>query len=176
MSLSKALDEVCPQIDGMIKKCKNKPKGIVQPTIDAIVELSLQKKVAYRIQVFAKNVGIHPANREGTGVDPFNGQSLTVKISHRGFSIPRLENPMLFEKGINEIGRLQDQFVKTSFEESNGYLKTIEAHEAWYLPVTCSHTFAATNLAQGGTLGLDPDICGDDGLIDQAKVLALCPS
>ena len=42
--------------------------------------------------------------------------------------------------------------------------------------MTCSHTFAAANLVQGGTPGLHPELCDAKGVIDNAKVLQLCPS
>ena len=42
--------------------------------------------------------------------------------------------------------------------------------------MTCSHTLAAANLAQGGTPGLHPELCDAKGVIDNAKVLQLCPS
>ena len=45
-----------------------------------------------------------------------------------------------------------------------------------YLPVTCSHTFAAVNIAEGGCKGHDPKLCNEEGFIDKVKVLKLCPS
>ena len=66
--------------------------------------------------------------------------------------------------------------MRRNFAENNGYLKEILAYDAEYLPVTCSHTFAAANLVQGGTPGLHPELCDAKGVIDNAKVLQLCPS
>ena len=58
-----------------------------------------------------------------------------------------------------------------------GYLQTIPFHDVEYLPVTCSHTFAALNIIEAGSacLGLHEKLA-TDGKIDQAKALQLCPS
>ena len=71
---------------------------------------------------------------------------------------------------------MQEAFMRKNFAESNGYLKEIPDHDTEYLPVTCSHTFAAANLIEGGTPGLHPELCDSAGLIDKKVVLELCPS
>ena len=157
-------------------RCKDKPTGLVKPTVDEIVELCLRENLAYERRVMPQNCGIHPANRAGTGVDPSNAQNLAKKISMQGFSYTKLENPMGFEKGMGRIRGIQEAFMHKNYAESNGYLKQIPAHDADYLPVTCSHTFAAVNLANGGTPGLHPELCDAKGNIDSSKVLQLCPS
>ena len=42
--------------------------------------------------------------------------------------------------------------------------------------MTCSHTFAALSIILGGCKGLHQEFTGDDGNVDQLKVLKLCPS
>ena len=51
--------------------------------------------------VQARNSGIHPDNRGGSGVDPFNAQDLVLKISKQGYSETKLEQPMGFEKALS---------------------------------------------------------------------------
>ena len=112
----------------------------MQPTVDEIVELALREDLAYKRRVFPRNCGIHPSNRAGTGVDPFNAQNLAKKISQRGLSFTKLENPMGFEKGEGEIRDMQEAFMRKNFAECSGYLKEIPVHDTEYLPVTGAHS------------------------------------
>ena len=63
-----------------------------------------------------------------------------------------------------------------NFEAGMGYLKKIPVHDVDYLPVTCSHTFAALNIIEGGINGLHDKLCDETGRTDLQKVLQLCPS
>ena len=121
----------------------------MQPTVDEIVELALREDLAYKRRVFPRNCGIHQSNRAGTSVDPFNAQNLAKKISWRGFSFTKLENPMGFENGTGPIREFQEAFMRKNYAESNGYLKPTPAHDAVCFPVTSAYTFAAANLVEG---------------------------
>ena len=66
--------------------------------------------------------------------------------------------------------------MKRNFELAGGLLKLIPFHDVEYLPVTCSHTFAACNLVGGGVQGLGEELCDDNMMIGRQKVLNLCPS
>ena len=83
---------------------------------------------------------------------------------------------MGFEPGTGQLGEQQRLFIERIFLESGGYLKTIQWENINYLPVTCSHTAAATNLAEGGQPGLHPELCDDDGNISHQKLIGRCPS
>ena len=67
--------------------------------------------------------------------------------------------------------------MEENFQMSNGCLKTIPYHDVEYLPVTCSHIFAAANIVGAGNQcrGLNEQM-STGGYIDQAKTLQLCPS
>ena len=124
-----------------------------------------------------RNAGIHPDNRANAGVDPFNAQNLAVKISLQGYSESKLESPIGFEPAASAWLRFKQQhFNEGTFVLARGMLNTIPFRDVEYLPVTCSHTFAALNIIESGGRGLDERLCGDDGNIDQQKVLKLCPS
>ena len=110
--LQKNLDEAVPIIKALMQKCESKPIGTTQPTVDEICIIALRHKVATKVKVRHYNAGIHRKNRGGSGVDPFNGQKLTRKITYSGFSFNKLENPMGFEKATGEEGKLQDEFMK----------------------------------------------------------------
>ena len=151
----------------------------MQPAVDKIVAVSLEADAAYRKNILGRHWGIHPENRRAkTGVDPFNAQNLTLKISLQGYSESKLENPMGFEKAApGTAASAQEAFMARNYNLAAGYLKTIPFHDVEYLPVTCSHTFAALNIIEAGSacLGLHEKLA-TDGKIDQAKALQLCPS
>ena len=160
-----------------MEQCKEKCTGH-QPSVDNIVELSLEAGLATKKNILACNCGIHPTNRAGTGVDPFNAQELLIKITLQGYSETKLENPMGFEKAeLPELRKKQEAFMQKNFGQAGGLLKHIPFHDVEYLPVTCSHTFAACNLAGGGVKGLYPELRGDEQqMIDRQTVLKLCPT
>ena len=122
------------------------PKATMQPSVDEIVKMCLQSGLAVRRNVLARNIGIHPANRACTGVDPVHAQNLTLQISKQGYSETKLEQPMGFE--VAEAGKLraeQQAFNERHSAESGGYLHSIPFRDIEYLPVTCSHTAAILN-------------------------------
>ena len=108
----------------------------MQPAVDKTVALSLEADVAYHKHILGRHCGIHPDNRGRTGVDPLNAQNLTLKISRQGYSEPKLENPMGFEKALTEpAASAQEAFMANNFQLSMGCLKTIPPHDVEYLPV-----------------------------------------
>ncbi len=46
--LANALRIHIPTIEKLIDKCKDKPAGLVQPTVDEMVELAIRENLAYR--------------------------------------------------------------------------------------------------------------------------------
>ena len=150
-ALQGTLAMVVPHIRAIIEACKKKTAGIMQPSVDKIVKLCLEAGLAVKRNILGRNCGIHPENRARTGVDPFNAQNLTLKISKQGYSETKLENPMGFEKALE--GALHDEqkeFNEQNPAEAGGYLKAIPFRDVEYLPVTCSHTSASVNIIEGG--------------------------
>ena len=145
----------------------------MQPSVDKIVKMCSDAGLAVKRNIMPRNTGIHPENRGKTGVDPFNAQTLTFKISMQGYSETKLENPMGFERQLE--GKLYDEqqeFNERNFAESNGDLKHISFRDIEYLPVTCSHTLATVNIVEGGGPGLHPELCNEQGNIDIGKAVS----
>ena len=118
----------------------------------------------------AHNCGIHPENRAKTGVDAINAQNQAMKISVRGYSETKFENPMGFEKALE--GQLQEdqmKFIARDSKEAGGFLKKIPWRDINFLPETWSHTAAATNIIDGGVPGLHPELCSENGMADRNK-------
>jgi len=87
-----------PKIYDIMRGCKERKTGCMQPAVDEIVALCLSTDLAYKKNILGRHCGIHPENRAKTGVDPLNAQNLALKISLQGYSESKLENPMGFEK------------------------------------------------------------------------------
>ena len=177
-ALEKPLELIVPQIQAVMDECKQKPAGIMQPSVDKIVKMATGSGLASKRIILARHCGIHPDNRGGSGVDPFNAQNLVLKISKQGYSETKLEQPMGFEKALSgtHAHDVQKTFNERNFAEANGYLRKIPWRDIEYLPVTCSHTFASFNIVEGGVLGLHEELCNEEGHVDKNKVLQLCPS
>ena len=159
-ALEKQLELIVPQIQEVMDECKQKPEGIMQPSVDKIVKLAIASGLATRRIVLARHCGIHPDNRGGSGVDPFNAQNLVLKISKQGYSETKLEQPMGFEKALSgPLHGVQKAFNDRNFAEADGYLKTLDFRDIEYLPATCSHTAAAINIIEGGGPGLREELC-----------------
>jgi hypothetical protein len=130
----------------IIDSCTEKTAGIMQPSVDKTVKLSLESDLAVKRKILPRNCGIHPENRAGSGVDPFKVQNLMLEISKQGY--PEVENPMGFGKALEvDPPDEQQKFNEQNFAEAAGYL-----------PVTCSHTRRLLAL------------CNEEGNIDKSKM------
>ena len=85
-ALETQLKQVVPQIQAIIDDCKLKPAGIMQPSVDKIVKMATESGLATKRIILARHCGVHPDNRGGSGVDPFNAQNQVLKISKQGYS------------------------------------------------------------------------------------------
>ena len=84
------------------------------------------------------------------GVDPVNAQNLMLAIPKQGYSELSVEDAMGFEKALDgDPHDEQQKFNEQKFAEAAGFLKEIPFRDIEYLPVTCSHTFAAVNIVEG---------------------------
>ena len=83
-----------------------------------------------------RHCGTHPENRARMGVDPFNAQNLALK--------PASSDIPSFEKAASgPAASAKKDFMKKEIRLFRRYLRTIPFHDVEYLPVICSHTFAA---------------------------------
>ena len=94
----------------------------------------------------------------------------------QGYSEFKLERPMSFEKADpGPAASAQKDFMERIYSLSHGLHRPNPFYDTEYLPVTCSHTFAAVSIGDGEDVrGLHEELSTNDK-IDQAKVLQLCP-
>ena len=92
------MEAAVQKINEIIRGCKEKTAGCMQPAVDEIVALCIKTDLAFKKNILGRHCGIHPANRARTGVDPLNAQNLALRISLQGYSESKLESPMGFER------------------------------------------------------------------------------
>ena len=59
-----------PKIYDIMKTCKDKVAGLMQPAVDEIVALCLGSDLAYKKNILGRHCGIHPENRAKNGCRP----------------------------------------------------------------------------------------------------------
>ena len=118
-----------------------------------------------------RDMGVHPLNRQGTGVDEINAQNLALKISKQGYSETKL---ICANRGVDAVSAMQN--VAHAFWDGFGFYENERKHRAVYarlfnetlfaeageevpcrgpmhdieyLTVSGSHTAAAINIAKG---------------------------
>ena len=125
-ALADRIKSFVPKIYDIMKTCKDKVAGLMQPAVDEIVALCLKNDLAYKKNILGRHCGIHPENRAKTGVDPLNAQNLVCNISLQGYSESKLENPMGFEPAEpGAAASAQKAFMARNFDCSGGMLRTI---------------------------------------------------
>ena len=120
-TIAKCLKEVVPKVLAIMIVCKEKVAGTMQPAVDQIVKLCLGADLAVKKNIHGRNCGIHPANRAGPGVAPFNAQALALELPRRGPPETKLEN------GTNRAGTSVDPFHAQALAlkiSKQGYLET----------------------------------------------------
>ena len=174
-----ALKLVVPRISDIITAWKENGGGHQhwKACKHQIIELCLAADFAYKKHIPPWRCGIHPERP----VDPIHAHQVALEVSLQGYSESKFGNSIGFEKGglrdpVEENFK-KEKFMEENFKMSNGYLKKIEYRDVFYLPVTCSHLFAAANIVKAGKQcrGLNEEM-STGGYIDQAKTLQLCPS
>ena len=165
--IQKAIETVKPKIQQILLKYNGEPAGnglcLISPAHE-IKHMCIDADLAYTRNVFGRNCGVHPASREGDGLDHVHAQNLALFITFRRFSEEELEDPMCFEPAGTETAEsvkrrdLQLELNARTFAEASGHLRTIPHYDLMYLSVTCSHTFAALNIMEGGCQGLHTEL------------------
>ena len=101
-------------------------------------------------QLVPDQVGTHPANRDGLGLNSQDIMELIAAICEVGFddSVP---NPLCIE--IPSTDRQIHGFNKVLVEQSNGVLPELNANVMKYASISCSHTNAALRCLSHGSAG-----------------------
>ena len=67
-ALASRIKYYVPKIYDIMKNCKDKMAGLMQPAVDEIVAICIGADLAYKKNILGRHCGIHPDNRAKTGV------------------------------------------------------------------------------------------------------------
>ena len=152
-AIENKLHFIVPQIRAIILRCGDKVSGIMQPSVDQIVQMCLDAGLAVKRNIMPRNTGIHPENRSGTRVDQANAQKLARKIWIHGYSETKPVNPMVIEKQVEgEVHDYQQATNERNFAGGTGSISPSCFRDIEYLPLKCSHTSAILNIIERGGL------------------------
>ena len=138
----------------MVVQCME--KGETQDEKRAVAEqvVKLLIDAGYAVVEVVKNhrIAIHPANRDGTGVDPVEVHGLLSRICANGFAFEELGVRWAFEASSSDSARF---FNEALVKASDGLLVLQDWRDVELLAVAATHTVTGFNCAAGGARGLD---------------------
>ena len=93
--IQKAIETVKPKIQQILLKHNGEPArnglSLISPAHE-IKQMCIDAELAYTRNVFGRNCGVHPASREGDGLDHVHAQNLALFITFRKFPEEELED------------------------------------------------------------------------------------
>ena len=153
---------VKPELKEIIDQVLESKQGALSKW-NAIQELLLKNKVAYKLEaVKCDQFIVHPANRGGLGLNPFEVHRIGANIKRTGADLSLLSKAVAFEAPLFDPQRQPIfDFNRSLHTLSKGLLAPVVGWER-YMTVSCGHTaaFCKAVLAKcptpdGGSLGLE---------------------
>ena len=124
--------------------------------------------------VFVGKAGVHPVNRENTGLVPIDVHDLLRTIVHQGWSWREVD-ALGCEIPPTPEGQRWRDFNKQLTTSSDGLLAFSGPDALEILTVRGAHTTVCVRCYALGSKGLHPDLCVD-GVLSKSKILSLQPS
>ncbi|CAK0893903.1 unnamed protein product, partial [Prorocentrum cordatum] len=166
-SIKKLISEYDPSAD-------DQSKGQMKARADQICEELFTKNLGYFERVRSCKSVVHPVNRWGMGLDPFDVHAFLAKIVHQGWSDHELKTPRALEIDPLKAHEVRE-FNRLLWTASDGQLPLISQHDMKIATLTCSHTAAGQRAVLGQCTSHLAHLC-TDGRLCRQKVAALSPS
>ena len=119
-------------------------------------------------------VGVHPNNRENTGLVPIDVHDLLLHIVNQGWSWKAVD-ALACEIPPTDEGKAWRDFNQKLMISSDGLLAASCPGALEILTVRGSHTSACVRCYALGSKGVHPELC-EDGAISKSKILSKQPS
>ncbi|CAK0834224.1 unnamed protein product [Prorocentrum cordatum] len=142
---------------------------------DKLVQLLLEKGLAYRATAVPDDVGVHPDNRFGSGVEWHEVHILAGIIIRSGWSWSEVKDPVAIEVGNGDEGSKQVRFNEELVASSEGYLARV-SNTMKMLSIACSHTNQVLRCILHCTKSYETEFVNEDGYISQDAVFRACTS
>ena len=134
---------VITKIKNVIVEYKNGNQGQMKAAGDDIIGDLLDNGMAEYHDLVSANIGVHPSNRDGIGLEVGRVHELLDAIASQGWSNYEVTASRCFEVGTDEAFKEQWYFNDRLTTTSDGFLTEFKhPTELKYLSVTSSHTAA----------------------------------
>ncbi|CAK0865543.1 unnamed protein product, partial [Prorocentrum cordatum] len=166
-----ALAEVCARY----QNSDNAEAPQQKAAADQMIQLLLDKQLAYRLKAEPDEVGVHPDNRYGVGVEWYEVHTLAGIIIRGGWSWSEVKDPIAIEIAQGAAGDEQLRFNEGLAASSEGYLAKVSA-VVKILSIACSHTNQVLRCIKHKTKSHEMEFTNDDQHLSQDKVFDCCSS
>ncbi|CAK0908805.1 unnamed protein product [Prorocentrum cordatum] len=172
-SLQAALTDLAEGLRAVIAQYQNADEqGAKQQNAaaDKLAQLLLEKGLAYRATAVPDDVGVHPDNRFGIGVEWHEVHILAGIIIRSGWSWSEVKDPVAIEVGNGDEGSKQVRFNEELVASSEGYLARA-SNTMKMLSIACSNTNQVLRCILHCTKSYETEFVNEDGCISQDAVL-----
>lgn len=129
----------------------------------SVLQVLMCNNVAYKAKLAPCNLLVHPQNRGGSGIQPFNMHQKGAKIVACGAKFDLLIGSVAFEMHPEEAKRMkQVQFNENLALTSNGLMAPVQGGER-YLTVSSTHTSQFCRAVSHGCLTPETQIQDSNG-------------
>ena len=142
---------------------------------DELIEILLACLLCEVKWIDCAKVGVHPANREGSGLIAGDVHDLLLRIFFQGWSWAKCASALVCELPPGVVGESWRDFNTELSNSSGGLIPTPNKEEMFYFTGRGSHTTAAVRCMMYSATGIHDDLC-DDGSISKAKIVHKQPS
>ncbi|CAK0855463.1 unnamed protein product, partial [Prorocentrum cordatum] len=157
-----ALAEVCARY----QNSDNAEAPQQKAAADQMIQLLLDKQLAYRLKAEPDEVGVHPDNRYGVGVEWYEVHTLAGIIIRGGWSWSEVKDPIAIEIAQGAAGDEQLRFNEGLAASSEGYLAKVPA-VVKILSIACSHTNQVLRCIKHKTKSHEMEFTNDDQHLSQ---------
>ena len=135
--------------------------------------------LSYQKTCDVSRVGVHPDNREKTGVVPVDAHDLLLQMFVQGFVMSEVD-ALATEIPPDTEGAAWRKYNENLAEKSDGLLPECCGSELELMTARGSHTTAATRIValadKVKVKGIHQALCDDDGFISKPKIIGAKPS
>ena len=176
MRIEDRVEIVAPKINSLIESfTAGSMKDGVETFQEHLIKILEYAMLADMRWISVDKAGVHPDNREGTGLVPIDVHDLLLLIALAGWSWLQCNSALACEIPPNEIGEAWRANCKTLAEKSDGLLAPYNPGLLEVLTARGSHTTAAVRCYMYGTRGIHEQVCLD-GVVSKSKIIERQPS
>ena len=166
MAVGERIEHVRPAVILILDRMKADESSLVQLRDDAL-ELLLESDLLYLVVVHPRQVGVHPSNRGGSGVQADRVLNKVYEFDRFGFSLVQCSNAVLVERKQQDYEDWNIQLVA----KAPHALAHVDRGTLRYFTLTTNHTFQALRVIDAELPCDNPKVC-QNGRISKDLLMA----